>query len=126
MASLLLGVLVAITGTFLHSTWWGPVPGGLLVGLTGTAAVFVTAGWWARSRAGVITAALGWIIVVTLAGVRRPEGDLLLTGGYLTDHVWLWGGVVVALVALTLPYSWLPREIPMSRSSRTQAGPGSP
>jgi hypothetical protein len=67
---LLLGAATAYAAVLLHGRWWG-----LALGLLAVAATLVAlpGRWWGR-----LAFALGWVAVVALATVPRPEGDYLV------------------------------------------------
>ena len=98
------GFGAGLLGSFGHAQTSYGVPVGLLIGLGLSLAVFVTAGLASRSRGPVTWAALGWVSVVLLLSVRRPEGDLVVPGTLL-GYVWLLGGTLVAGAAVSWPYA---------------------
>lgn len=102
--ALLGGLWAGLLGSFVHATTSYGVPVGLLAGLGLSLAVFVTAGLATRSRGPVAAAAAGWVAVVLLLSLRRPEGDLVVPGTLL-GYVWLLGGTLLAGAALSWPYA---------------------
>jgi len=99
-----MGIVAGVLGSFVHPvTAWG-IPVGLLCALALSGAVFVTAGLAVRSRSGAGAAAAGWLLPVLLFSSPRPEGDLVVPGDAL-GYAWLFGGVVVAGLAIAWPYS---------------------
>lgn len=107
--------------------WCALLVGGLLLGATGgviqrsqlhvgdhslpwgLAVVLVTlfvsvraAVWWARRRPGGVVVAVGWLVATVVLSSSGPGGDVLLPDDW-RSHVYLLGGVVIALVAVLLP-----------------------
>ena len=104
VVAMLGGFGAGLLGSFVHATTSYGVPVGLLAGLGLSLAVFVTAGLSTRSRGPVAAAALGWVAVVLLLSLRRPEGDLVVPGTLL-GYVWLLGGTLLAGAAVSWPYA---------------------
>lgn len=98
------GIAAGLLGSFVHASTAYGVPVGLLAGLGLSLAVFATAGLTTRSRGPAAGAALGWVAVVLMLTVRRPEGDLVVPGTLL-GYAWLLGGTVVAGAAVSWPYA---------------------
>lgn len=103
-AVFLLGVAVSLAALAVHRTLVLGQPVGLLLGLATTFAV----AWALRSSPWprlMTTYAAGWVVLLGLAAVGRPEGDLIVvadTEGYAL----IGGGLVLAMVAvLTLAAS---------------------
>lgn len=111
--ALVAGAAAGLLGSFKFSYSRGALPIGLLVTLPMTVVVFAAAGLLARSRVAALTAAAGWLVVVGLFSVQRPEGDLVVpatTYGF----VWLLGGTVAAGLAIAVPYE----QLPVGRATR--------
>jgi hypothetical protein len=104
VVAMLGGLGAGLLGSFVHATTSYGVPVGLLAGLGLSLAVFVTAGLATRSRGPVAAAAAGWVAVVLLLSLRRPEGDLVVPGTLL-GYVWLLGGTLLAGAAVSWPYA---------------------
>lgn len=118
-AALVMGVVAGVLGSFVHPvTAWG-IPVGLLCALALSGAVFVTSGLVVRSRSGAAVAAAGWLLPVLLFSSPRPEGDLVVPGDAL-GYAWLFGGVVVAGLAIAWPYA----SADVRSASSAQAGDG--
>jgi len=98
------GLAAGLIGSFAHATTSYGVPVGLLAGLGLSLAVVATAGLTAGSRGPAACAALGWVGVVFLLSMRRPEGDLVVPGSLL-GYTWLFGGTLVAGAAVSWPYA---------------------
>ncbi len=94
----LLGALVATAGALVQGGWF---PGGLLLALTATAALFYGGLRAAGGQAGVISTGAGWLVAVVLLSLGRGEGDKLFWGG-LADLVYLLGGMTLAVMCATL------------------------
>ncbi|WP_340558275.1 DUF6113 family protein [Streptomyces sp. GSL17-111] len=94
-----LGAVTALTGTLVHAAWF---PGGLLLALAGTAAVCVGGSLLTRTRAGAAVPAVAWSLTVLVLLVwTRPEGDFLF-GTALGSYVFLYGGMVLAVICATV------------------------
>jgi hypothetical protein len=107
-AALLVVVLAAWLA--LVEVFWLPLRvGGLLVPLSPTAAVagnLLLVGLAHRltgSRVAAALPALTWLVIAVAASIRRPEGDLVITGGGVAGFVnlaFLLLGVVAAAFAV--------------------------
>nr|WP_314622356.1 DUF6113 family protein [Streptomyces sp. DSM 40976] len=101
-----LGALVGTAGALVQAAWF---PGGLLLGLLATAAVFYGGLRATGTQVGVVVAGCGWLLAVILLSFGRPEGDGVFGGG-AGDLLFLFGGMAVAVICATLPR--LPRPTP--------------
>ncbi|MGZ5399692.1 MAG: hypothetical protein ACXWDL_04820 [Nocardioides sp.] len=101
----LFGALIAVAAVVVHELWWGlPWATATLVAVL----VWVGRGWLTR-----LPLALGFVVVIGLAGRPRPEGDYLVSAsshGYLLLLLAL-ATLLVAVV--TLPR---PRRVPRSKT----------
>jgi hypothetical protein len=116
--ALVAGAAAGLIGSFKFSYARGDLPVGLAVTLAMSFAVFVSAGLVARSRGAALSAAAGWLVVVGVLSMQRPEGDLVVpaTG---PGYAWLLGGTVVAGLGIALPYG-PPGGHPASGAPRTR------
>jgi N-acetyl-1-D-myo-inositol-2-amino-2-deoxy-alpha-D-glucopyranoside deacetylase len=120
--ALVAGAAAGVLGSFVHpATAWG-VPVGLLCALALSAAVLVAAGLAVGSRSGAAATAAGWLLPVLLFSSPRPEGDLVVPGDAL-GYAWLFGGIVVAGLAVAWPYRPYVRS-DVRPASSAQAGDG--
>ena len=103
---LALGVLVGALGSFVHAQVVAGVPVGLLCAYALTAAALATAGLATRSRSGPAATAAGWLLALLLLSAPRPEGDLVVAGD-LAGYAWSLGGLVLAALAVAVPWSLL-------------------
>ena len=103
---LALGVLVGALGSFVHAQVVAGVPVGLLCAYALTAAALATAGLATRSRSGPAAISAGWLLALLLLSAPRPEGDLVVAGD-LAGYAWSLGGLVLAAVAVAVPWSLL-------------------
>ncbi|MFB7592606.1 DUF6113 family protein [Streptomyces sp. NPDC056169] len=101
-----LGVLVGTAGALVQAAWF---PGGLLLALLATAAVFYGGLRATGTQVGVVAAGCGWLLAVVLLSFGRPEGDGVFGGGG-GELLFLFGGMAVAVICATL--SRLPRPAP--------------
>ncbi|MEU3477308.1 DUF6113 family protein [Streptomyces sp. NPDC033754] len=101
-----LGALVGTAGALVQAAWF---PGGLLLGLLASAAVFYGGLRATGTQVGVVVAGCGWLLAVILLSFGRPEGDGVFGGG-AGDLLFLFGGMAVAVICATLPR--LPRPTP--------------
>jgi hypothetical protein len=94
-----LGVAVAVAGGLVQGGWF---PGGLLLALAGSAALFYGGGKLTRTRAGAALPAVLWFLTVVYLTVSRPEGDFLFTAG-VGPYVYLLGGLAAGVICATAP-----------------------
>jgi hypothetical protein len=127
VAALPAGAVAGLLGSFAHRYAPYGLPAGLCLAVGLTAAVYATAGLGTRSRLVVGAAVAGWLLAVLPLTVRRPEGDLVVAQSWL-GLVWLFGGVLLAGLALGWPYDLLGRDEPRSGSGPdpVAAGPADP
>jgi hypothetical protein len=69
-----LGVAVATAGALVQDAW---LPGGLLLALAGSAALFWGGAKLTRNRVGAVVPAGLWLLTVLFLSQTRPEGDFL-------------------------------------------------
>ena len=105
-ALVVLGALVGTAGALVQAAWF---PGGLLLALLATAAVFYGGLRATGTQVGVVAAGCGWLLAVILLSFGRPEGDGAFGGG-AGELLFLFGGMAVAVICATL--SRLPRPTP--------------
>jgi hypothetical protein len=103
------GVVVSCWLTLVEILWLPLRLGGVLVPISVPAAVVgnLLLVWavhrWSRSRAVAVLPAVVWLVLALAASQRRPEGDLLITGGGASGYVnlaFLLLGVVAAAFAV--------------------------
>jgi hypothetical protein len=99
----LLGLAEGLIGCFQFGRSAGPVP---VAALVLAAALFVTcvlAGLGMRSAAGAFSAAAGWFIASFVLSLPTGGGSVVITN--TTAGLWyLYGGAIVAVVAVVLAY----------------------
>ena len=83
-----LSAVVVATWLALVEVFWLPlrvggvlVPVSVAVAVVGNLLLPTTALRWSGSRLVAVLPALAWLVVAVGAMVRRPEGDLVMTGG---------------------------------------------
>jgi hypothetical protein len=103
MVAMLLGAMVGAAGSFLQALTVLRFPVGLLLALGATLVIFVGFGKVTQTRRAAVACVAGWLVAVVLAGMPRPEGDVVLTGS-LASYVWIFGGVLLGGVAAAWPY----------------------
>jgi hypothetical protein len=106
------GAAAGLLGSFCYAATRSGAPVGLLLALLLSTAVFVTCGLATRGRLAPALAAVGWVVVVVLLSIRRPEGDLVVTGTLL-GSLWLLAGSVLAGSAAAWPYAVRPGDGPL-------------
>jgi hypothetical protein len=104
LVALAAGAAAGLLGSFKFGYTYAGLPVGLLVGLCLSLAVFVAAGLFFRSRGASAVAAAGWLVMVALMSMQRPEGDLVVPASTL-GVCWLLVGTVVAGLSLSVPYA---------------------
>ncbi|MGQ4512153.1 DUF6113 family protein [Streptomyces sp. DW26H14] len=95
---LVLGAAVGVAGALVQG---GLFPGGLLLALVATAAVFLGGQRATRSQLGLAAAVVGWLVSVVVLSMGRPEGDGAFAAG-LGPLVYLLGGMVIAVICATV------------------------
>ncbi|HET6857544.1 MAG TPA: DUF6113 family protein [Streptomyces sp.] len=93
-----LGAVVGAAGVLVHAAW---SPGGLLLALLASTALFYGAMHAMGTKAGVGSAATGWIVSIVLLTLSRPEGDLLI-GGSTVSYFYMLGGMALAVMCATV------------------------
>ncbi|GAA3743043.1 DUF6113 family protein [Streptomyces tremellae] len=93
-----LGAAVGVAGALVQG---GLFPGGLLLALVATAAVFLGGQRATSSQLGLGAAVLGWVASVVLLSMGRPEGDGAFAAG-VGPLVYLLGGMVIAVICATV------------------------
>ena len=103
----LVGGLSGVAAAFVYDLRWYiggmGLPLGLVLALLSAAGLFVAAGMLVGRRLGSVTAALPWLLVVLLLSQPRAEGDLIVAGD-LPGYVLVFGGSLLAAIAVTMPY----------------------
>ena len=80
-----------------------PVPVSVVAAVVGNLLLVALAARLTGSRLAAALPAVGWLVVAVGASLRRPEGDLLLTGGGVLGFLslaFLLAGVVAAAFAV--------------------------
>ena len=93
----LLGVVVGVAGSLVQDGWF---PGGLILALLGSAALFHGGAVLTRDRLGAGIPTATWFLTVMYASISRPEGDFLFAAG-VGPYVYLLGGMAVGVVRAT-------------------------
>ncbi|MEU7022691.1 DUF6113 family protein [Streptomyces sp. NPDC046203] len=93
-----LGALVGIAGSLVQAAWF---PGGVLLALLASFAVFYGGLRATGTQLGVLSAGAGWLVAIVLLSLGRPEGDGLFGGGF-GEMVFLLGGMALAVMCATM------------------------
>ncbi|MEU7295064.1 DUF6113 family protein [Streptomyces exfoliatus] len=101
-----LGALVGTAGALVQAAW---LPGGLVLALLATGALFYGGLRATGTQVGVAAGGGGWLLAVILLSLGRPEGDGVFGGG-VGELLFLFGGMALAVMCTTL--SRLPRPAP--------------
>ncbi|MCF3963932.1 DUF6113 family protein [Streptomyces fuscigenes] len=109
---LVLGAVVGVAGAAVQG---GFFPGGLVLALLATAAVFLGGQRATGSQLGLGAAVAGWLVSVILLTMGRPEGDGAFAAG-LGPLVYLLGGMVIAVICATVSRPAVSAARPGSRS----------
>ncbi|TRW44672.1 hypothetical protein [Georgenia yuyongxinii] len=104
VAAVVLGVVVAACGTLVHRWEVASLPGGVILALVAVMLGAVVARALADGG-GVALYALAAILTSQTMTFFGPGGDVLVTGGLLSN-VWLLGVPVAAAAAAVTPRSW--------------------
>jgi hypothetical protein len=131
-------VLAAAVWMALVEVFWLPLRvGGVLVPVSLAAAVVANlllprlALWLTGSRLVAVLTGVAWLVVVVASMIRRPEGDLLITGGGATgvvNLVFLLVGVLAAAFAVGRALGGPPRppvspdDVPVRRPAGSGSG----
>jgi hypothetical protein len=131
-------VLAAAVWMALVEVFWLPLRvGGVLVPVSLAAAVVANlllprlALWLTGSRLVAVLTGVAWLVVVVASMIRRPEGDLLITGGGATgvvNLVFLLVGVLAAAFAVGRALGGSPRppvspdDVPVRRPAGSGSG----
>lgn len=99
LALAVLGAAVGVAGGLLQDAWF---PGGLLLALVGSAALFYGGTLLTGTRLGAVVPAGVWLVTVILLSFARPEGDFLFTNS-IEPYVYLLGGSMAGVMCATLP-----------------------
>jgi hypothetical protein len=94
-----LGVLVGIAGGLVQDAWF---PGGLLLALAASAALFYGGARLIGRPLGAVVPAAVWVVTVMLLSSPRPEGDFLFASG-IGPYIYLLGGSMAGVMSATLP-----------------------
>lgn len=95
---LVLGAVVGVAGSLVQG---GLFPGGLLLALLATAALFLGGQRATGTQLGLGAGAAGWLVSVILLSMGRPEGDGAFAAG-IGPLVYLLGGMVIAVICATV------------------------
>ncbi|MDL4772177.1 DUF6113 family protein [Actinomadura xylanilytica] len=97
----LLGGIAGLIGSFSQDWSSGSVPVAAIV-LVGLVFVMVrAAGWGMGTRLGALIPAIVWAVVTFVMSMQQPEGDLVVPGT-TAGYVYIVGGLVAAVVAVSL------------------------
>ncbi|WP_441250404.1 DUF6113 family protein [Kitasatospora sp. McL0602] len=95
----LLGAAVSLCGCFVQALW---APGGMLLALAATVAVFYGGLRFTGTKLGAGAPMTGWFLVLLVMMAPRPEGDFVLSAG-LTSYGFLFLGAISGVICATLP-----------------------
>lgn len=94
-----LGAVVAVAGAVVQG---GLFPGGLLLGLAGTAALFLGGSRLTGTRAGAGVPAAAWLLMVIALTTSRAEGDAVFPAT-VGPYLYLMLGAMSGVICATLP-----------------------
>lgn len=110
------GAVAGAAGALVQAGWF---PGGLLLALLTVAGLCYGGVKATGTRAGGVFAGAGWAVAVLLLTTTRPEGDFLFAAG-LSSYVFLFGGVMTAVMCTTLTH--LPSHLASSGGPPARPG----
>ncbi|MHA6762721.1 DUF6113 family protein [Streptacidiphilus sp. PAMC 29251] len=111
-----LGAAVGLAGCLVQALWF---PGGLLLALAGTCAVFYGGRTLTRTKLGAGLPALGWFAMLLTGNSQRPEGDFLVAGT-LGSLVFMLGGLALAVICTMMPSESAYRAVKNNRATMTR------
>ncbi|MDH6575493.1 DUF6113 family protein [Kitasatospora sp. MAP5-34] len=94
-----LGALVSLCGCFVQSLWQ---PGGLLLALAATAAVFYGGLRLTGTKLGAGAPMIGWFLTLLVLMTPRPEGSFVLAADG-ASYAYLFIGSISGVICATLP-----------------------
>ncbi|MFM9151586.1 MAG: DUF6113 family protein [Candidatus Planktophila sp.] len=97
--SLVVGVLTAAAGVFLHLSY---PPAGLILALAGSAATFWSIGRQYGKRRFKVVAFVGWLVVINDATTFGDGGELLVQGDR-AGITFLVSALAVVIISILLP-----------------------
>lgn len=106
-----LGLLTGAAGSLVQAGWSA---GGVPLALAGAAGLFWGGAQFTRGKAGAAIPAAGWLLAVVLMTLPRPEGDFVFGTG-LGTYVFLFGGMLIAVICATLALPAVPVPADKSR-----------
>lgn len=92
-----LGVAVGAAGALVQGALF---PGGLILALAGSAALFHGGATLTGGKPGAAIPTATWFLTVMFLSISRPEGDFLFTAG-VGPYVYLLGGMAVGVFSST-------------------------
>ncbi|MER5883477.1 DUF6113 family protein [Streptomyces sp. NPDC001941] len=93
-----LGFAVGLAGSLVQAAW---LPGGLLLALLASAALFHAGVRVTGNQLGAAAPVAGWLGAVVWLSLGRPEGDGVFGGG-IGDLVFILGGMAAAVMCATM------------------------
>lgn len=94
-----LGAVVAVAGAVVQGGWF---PFGLLLGVAGTAALFLGGARLTGTRAGAGVPAVAWLAAVIALSMTRAEGDAVFAAD-ASPYIYLMAGALAGVICATLP-----------------------
>ncbi|MGW7353333.1 DUF6113 family protein [Streptomyces sp. NPDC054784] len=108
-----LGLLTGAAGSLVQAGWSA---GGVPLALAGAAGLFWGGAQLTRAKAGAVAPAAGWLLAVMLLTLPRPEGDFVFGAG-IGAYVFLFGGMLVAVICATLTLPAVPAPVDKRRGT---------
>lgn len=108
--ALVVGIVYGAAGSFAHASFWGPVPVGIALGLTGAGALLIAVRLLTGDRWTTLAAALGMMGITFVFAQPSTGGSVLFTVQHETLAL-IWMGAVPLIAAVVVAWPRTPRPV---------------